>query len=42
MSSTAYSLPEHHYQPQPSKRPDLSEEELRFQLEQQMKKIKPR
>jgi hypothetical protein len=42
MSSTAYSLPEHHYKPHPSERPDISEEELRFQLEQQMKKIKPR
>jgi len=35
LSSTAFSLPEHHYQPQRSERPDLSEEELRCALEQQ-------
>lgn len=41
LSSTAYSLPSHHYKPQASERPDLSEEELRYALEQQMKIIKP-
>ena len=35
LSSTAFSLPEHHYEAQPSEQPDLSEEELRYALEQQ-------
>ena len=35
LSSTAFSLPEHHFQPQPSEQPNLSEEELRYALEQQ-------
>ena len=38
LSSTAFSLPDHHSQPQPSERPDLSEEELRYALEQQASK----
>src|SRR5579859_8063045 len=42
MSSTAYSLPAHHYRPIPAaERPDLSEEELRFKLEQEAGKLKP-
>ena len=38
LSSTAYSLPSHHSKPVPSDRPDLSEEELRYALEQQLQK----
>lgn len=41
-SSTAQSLPAHHYKPHPSERPDLSEEELRHTLEEQIKTMKPR
>ena len=41
LSSTAYSLPSHHFQPHVSEQPDLSEEELRFALEQQIKKKAP-
>lgn len=37
ISSTAYSLPEHHFQPITSGPPELSEEELRYRLEMQMK-----
>jgi len=38
LSSTIYSLPEHHYRPfPPEERPELSEEELRHALEVQMK-----
>ena len=37
MSSTAYSLPEHHSIPVPSGSSEMSEEELRFALEMQMK-----
>ena len=41
-SSTAFSLQASQDTPHPSERPDLSEEELRYKLEQQMKKVKPR
>jgi len=37
LSETAYSLPAHHYKPHRTERPDLSEEELRHTLEQQLK-----
>ena len=33
MSSTAFSLPSHHFEPQPEMAPELSEEEIRFALE---------
>jgi len=36
ISSTAYSLPSHHSRPVPSNNPELSEEELRYALEQQL------
>ena len=38
LSSTAYSLPSHHSKPVPTNNPELSEEELRYALEQQLKK----
>jgi len=37
LSSTAYSLPSHHSKPVPANNPELSEEELRYALEQQLK-----
>jgi hypothetical protein len=40
LSSTAYSLPERHFKPVAPERPDLSEDELRFILETQMKGLK--
>jgi len=33
MSSTAFSLASHHFEPQPEKAPELSEDEIRFALE---------
>jgi hypothetical protein len=44
LSSTAYSLPSHHYKPSlpPSSHNEMSEDELRYLLEEQMKKLKPR
>jgi hypothetical protein len=40
MSTTAYSLPEHHVIPIPAERPEMSEEELRYALEMQVKEKK--
>jgi hypothetical protein len=37
LSSTAYSLPSHHSKPVPTNNPELSEEELRHALEEQLK-----
>jgi len=41
LSATAFSLPSHHYKPSTPDQPEMSEDELRYLLEQQMKNLKP-